>query len=596
MVMSRRNLLGKTLGAAGLAAASKVVGHASGGTPTASAGPQKGAMPGLIAHWKLDGDCKDAVGKHHGEGQNIKFVAGRDGKPGGAASFNGSDALITVDDDGDWRFGTQEFSISAWVNVQQDVDSVPGDILTKYDPADRTGFNFGLAGSSAAYSSVGDAKNVHFGIDYGINGSWMDCGKPWKSNPLISTLAVYKNQLYTGIADAARPEDACHVFRYAGDTEWVDCGRLGTDPLTLTAFSMAVHKGSLYCGTGVWDWAKAIPGIGGPAHVYCYEGEKRWRDCGKIGHGIRIFCLASFKGDLYAGDDTGKCYRWDGGTNWIFAGQLGREHRLNSMTIWRGNLYGSSHGSVFRYEGGTNWTCIGKNPYDANQIHKIQVYNGQLIAGTWPYGTVMRYEGEDKWTRMGDLGIPTDKFRINEINDLRVYNGKLYAGVIPLAEVYRYESQTRWTMLRRMVNDAFWSAEDDHSWWRVPAMTVFQGKLFHGTSTCHGNADPMHPAEAGRIYSMEAGKNVSYDDDLGTGWKHVVAVRERNFLKLYINGKAVATSGRFDGEDYPLSNRANLLIGSGQNNNFSGVLDDVRVYGGALSADQVTELHGKAGG
>lgn len=589
--MSRRTFLG-ALGAAGTASMSKLAVQVT-DVQTASVASQHGALPDLIAHWKLNGDCKDALGKHHGEGHNIKFVEGRDGKPGGAACFNGLDAFISVDDDGDWRFGTKEFSISTWINVKQDMESVAGDILTKFDGTARSGFNFGLGGSSAGYSSVGDAKNIYFGVDDGICGSWLDCGSPWKSNPLISTLAVHKGQLYTGTADASKPEDACHVFRYAADSQWVDCGRVGNDTLTLTAFSLISHKGNLYCGTGVWDWSKAMPGRGGPAHVYCYEGGEHWRDCGRVGHGIRIFSLASFKGDLYAGDDTGNCYRWDGGTTWIFCGQLGHDHRLNSMMVFKGNLYGCSHDGVYRYERDTNWTSVGQHPGGSNQIHKLQVYDSHLYAGTWPYGNVMRYDGESNWIDTGQLGIATDKYQINEVNDLRVYNGKMYAGVLPKAEVYRYEAVGNWTMLRRMVQDANWAGGDNHTWFRVPCMTVFQGKLFHGTSTCHGAADPMSPAEAGRIYAMEAGKMASYDDDLGTGWKHLVAVREQNVLRIYLNGKECAVSSRFNSEDYPQSNRSPLLIGLGATSNFSGSLAEVRIYGGALSADQASNLYGK---
>jgi hypothetical protein len=90
---------------------------------------------------------------------------------------------------------------------------------------------------------------------------------------------------------------------------------------------------------------------------------------------------------------------------------------------------------------------------------------------------------------------------------------------------------------------------------------------------------------------MEAGKNVSYDDDIGTGWKHLVAVREKNRLRLYLDGKECATSDLFDGGDYPLANRVPLFIGKGAQSNFSGSLADLRVYGGALSAGQVAELY-----
>jgi hypothetical protein len=364
----------------------------------------------------------------------------------------------------------------------------------------------------------------------------MDCGKPWKTNPLISTFAVYKNELYTGIADAATPEEACRVFRYAGGTDWVDCGRLCSDPLTLSAMSTAVHKGRLYAGSGVWDWDKAIAGIGGPTHVYVYEGDKQWRDCGRFGHGFRVFAFASFKGSLYASDDTGKCYRYDGDQNWAFCGQVGNEHRLNTMMVYRGNLFGASHGSFFRYDGGTTWTRIGSaHPFATTQIHTMQVYKSHLFGRTWPLGKVLRYEGResDRWTDCGQVGISTETYQINEINDLRVYNGKMYAGVIPKAEVYRYEKEQEWTLLRRFVTSTKWLRADGLTWARVPAMTVFQGKLFHGTSECYGRSDPGNPAEAGRVYTMEAGKNVSYDDDIGEGWKHVVAVRDRGSLRLF---------------------------------------------------------------
>jgi hypothetical protein len=360
--------------------------------------------------------------------------------------------------------------------------------------------------------------------------------------------------------------------------------------------SMIVHKGYLYAGTGVWDWEKAIAGIGGPNHVYRYEGGTQWRDCGPVGNGYRVFSLASFKGNLYAGDDTGRCYRHDADTSWSFCGQLGNDDRLLSMTVYRGHLYGSSSPAIYRYDGGTSWTCIGREPFGTVQVHKLQVYDGHLFAGTWPFGKVLRYEGEDRWTDCGQLGIATDKFRINEINDLTVYNGKLYAGVIPKAEVYRYEGGMDWTMLRRLVSDTRWSPTNVSSWCRVPCMTVFQGQLFHGTSTCEGRYDPNNPAEAGRVYAMEAGKNVSFDDDLGTGWKHLVAVREHGRLKLYVNGELRASSGAFDNGDYDISSRAPLYIGRGAQNYFSGLLDDVRLYGKALSAAQISDLYRKAGG
>ena len=574
--------------------------RAEGGIEVAARGVEDGPWPKLVARWKLDGDCRDSVGAHHGEGHGIKFVEGRDGRPGGAAQFNGVDAFAEVAHDEDLPFGTREFSLAFWVKLPENLDTVLGDVMSKFDLPRRRGFNLSLGGSSPSYNSICDMRNLYFGIDNGISGSWIDCGRPWKTNPLISTLSVYKGQLYTGIADASKPENACHVFRYTGGGGWEDCGRLGSDLRTLSVYSMTVYKGHLYAGTGVWDWEKAWAGLGGPNHVYRYEGGSEWRDCGQLGNGYRTMSLAPFKGDLYASDDTGKCYRFDGDRTWACVGQLGNENRFNTMMPYRGHLYGASHTAIYRYDGGTTWTSIGRDIPGVTQIHKLQVYDGHLYAGTWPFGKVLRYEGENHWSECGQLGIATDKVQINEVNDLTVYNGKLYAGVLPKAEVYRYEGGTDWTMLRRMVGSPYWSAgcrscgdspTSDCTWARVPCLTVFQGQLFMGTSTCQGRHDPNNPPEVGRVYAMEAGKNVSLDDDLGTGWKFIVATKERGHLKLYVNGELRATSSSFDDSDYDVSNRSSLLIGLGAQNYLSGVLDDVRIYERALNSDQAAALY-----
>jgi len=484
-----------------------------------------------------------------------------------------------------------------WVNLNQDLASVVGNLMSKFDAPRRTGFNLAICGSSPGYSGMSDAKNIHFGIDSGVCGSWMDCGKPWKSNSLVGTLIAYKGNLYTGIADASRPEDACHMFRYGGDTEWVDCGRVGSDLKTPAVFSVVVHRGSLYAGTGQWDWFRARAGIGGLNRVYRYEGGTEWSDCGQLGNGYRVMSLASFKGDLYASDDQLKVYRYEGDQNWAYCGQLsdGSERLVNCITPYKGHLYGSTHPGVYRFDGRASWDCIGRGPFGVTQVHKLQVYDSGLFAGTWPHGKVLRYEGGERWSDTGELGIATDQYQINEVNDLTVYNGKLYAGVLPQAEIYRYEGGQDWTLLRRLVSNPGWSASSLPTWARVTSMTVFQGRLFQGTSTCIGHYDPMAPPEAGRVFAMEAGKNVSCDDDLGAGWKHLVVTRDGRHLKLFVNGELKSESSVFDSADYDITNTLPLLIGAGPLNYFSGILSDIRLYGGGLSSAQTLDLFRKSG-
>src|SRR5436190_2246999 len=81
--------------------------------------------------------------------------------------------------------------------------------------------------------------------------------------------------------------------------------------------------------------------IAGLNHVYRYEGEKEWSDCGQFGNGYRVMSLASFRGDLYASDDQLKVYRYDGGQKWAYCGQLsdGSERLVNCVTSYRGHLY-----------------------------------------------------------------------------------------------------------------------------------------------------------------------------------------------------------------------------------------------------------------
>ena len=205
------------------------------------------SRPQLVAHWKLDGDCRDALGNHHGNSSRLTFEQGVDSRAGGAAVFNGTDSTIEVPDADDLNFGTEPFSILLWLKLKEEMNSAPGDIISKFDAPLRRGFNLSLLGNSSGYSSYGDREGLHFGIDNGISGSWLDHSRPWKTNPVITTLTVYKGELYAAIGDASRAEDACHVFRFAGGEKWIDCGRVGNNPLTLSVFSTVVHKGKFLC-------------------------------------------------------------------------------------------------------------------------------------------------------------------------------------------------------------------------------------------------------------------------------------------------------------------------------------------------------------
>ncbi|WP_116108433.1 LamG-like jellyroll fold domain-containing protein [Lewinella sp. IMCC34191] len=76
-------------------------------------------------------------------------------------------------------------------------------------------------------------------------------------------------------------------------------------------------------------------------------------------------------------------------------------------------------------------------------------------------------------------------------------------------------------------------------------------------------------------------------------WQHVTVRRRDRELRLFVNGESVAaetTSGRIDAE-----NDGDLLVGgtnclTGAEENFIGLLDDLRFYGRALDQDEVAGI------
>jgi hypothetical protein len=89
---------------------------------------------------------------------------------------------------------------------------------------------------------------------------------------------------------------------------------------------------------------------------------------------------------------------------------------------------------------------------------------------------------------------------------------------------------------------------------------------------------------------MEAGKVASHDDDLGPGWKHLVAMRKGGQLELLVDGKLVAKSSTFDPAEYDLSTNQPLRIGFGQTEYFAGKMADVRFYNRALNDREIHQL------
>jgi hypothetical protein len=552
--------------------------------------------PGLVGYWRLQGDCRDYSGRgNHGVNHGVNLDNG---------AFNGISAYVEVPSNASLELGTGDFSLCAWVYTEKELDDVVGDVLDMYDPSLRRGITLSVHSSGSGYQGQGSDRHVSFGIDNARATEWEDCGRPSRTSPYISnSMLVFKGRLYAAITDARDETDWCHVFRYEGKQKWTDCGRVGAGRTTGVG-PLVVHNGNLYAVTWTYDWTRVKSGNYEAGRVFRYAGGTKWIDSGQPSDNRTLNTAASYKGKLYVGGgpETWGVFVQKRKDEWttskVFPKQGPQRCFPHAMSRYNGKLY-TGYPCVYSFDG-HGWTYAGlPGPLDTNpslQTHSFTVHQGHLCAGTWPEAKVARYLGGENWQAFGRVGEDG-----TEVNALAVYNGKLYGGSIPRAEVCRYDGVPRWTSLMRFYSPDGWqpglpgkaTTKQVNEWSRVTSLAVHEGKLFASIGNCTSALvdNPPAPSNAlGKVFSMEAGKCVSYDDDLGPGWKHLAAIRERGLLKLYVDGKMVAKSSSFDPAEYDVSNEQPLRIGFGQTDYFSGKISDVRVYNQALTAAKIRKL------
>ena len=345
---------------------------------------------------------------------------------------------------------------------------------------------------------------------------------------------------------------------------------------------LIVHNGDLYAVTGTYDWTRVDHPDYESGRVYRYKGGTEWEEYGEPAQEDKTLNpIASYKGKLYVGGGpaTWAVYTQSGDTTWepskIFSKEGSQKCFPHSMRVYRDKLFVAFQ-SVHYFDG-KQWTYAGlpAEPENTLQAHSMTVYRGELCVGTWPRAKVAKYLGGEQWQDIGGVGEDG-----TEVNSLVVYNGKLYGGAIPRSEVCRYDGDSTWTSLKRFYSPDGWTPvppienggnptrNELNEWSRVTSMTVFDGKVFASTGSC--TSSPLDaPADVrGKVFSMEAGKMVSYDQHIGSGWKHITAIRESGKLKLYVDGELVKTSDGFDQSRYDVNAEQPLRIGFGQSDFF----------------------------
>lgn len=552
---------------------------------------------GLVGHWTLRGDCRDHSGNgNHGTNHGVQLESG---------SFDGIHSYIEVAPSDALKFGTGDFTISAKVFTEKQLNDNIGDVLDLYDPSARRGITLAINSGGGSLQAQGTDRHVHFGIDNAQLSEWQDCGRPNPASNYVSlSMTVYKGKLYAATTGGKDEKDWRRVFRYEGDQKWTDCGQVGNAKVQGVG-PLIVHNGDLYAATWTVDWTRVREGGFDPGRVHRYLGGSEWEDCGQPSDNRTLNCIASYQGKLFVGGgpDTYGVFTQDGTKEWkpskVFAKEGPRRCFPHSMAVFNGKLFTGY--PVAYYFDGKDWKYAGKPtdyPVEGLQLYCFAAHQGKLCVGTWPEGKVAVYEGGEVWREIGRMGEDG-----TEPNGLTVYNGKLYGGTLPRAEVCRYDGDSKWTSLKRFYSPDGWDPGVPYSreltrkqvneWVRLTSLTIYDGKLFASTASCTSSVDdaPIDPNDVrGKVFSMEAGKCVSYDVDLGPGWKHLVAQRHGGELKLFVDGKLVATSTTFEPADYDVSTDKPLRIGFGQSDYFAGRMSDVRIYNRALSEDEVVAL------
>ena len=360
---------------------------------------------GLAGHWQLKGNTNDNSGnERHAivKGDVDLKAAGPDGNEGTSAGFNGLNACLEIPADKSPLSGKEDFSVAVWINIGTDLSDVPGDIVSQYDPVLHNGFQLSLK-SNAVTTSHANALQLSFGIDNAQSSDWIDCGRPGNAICAFS-MADFNGTLYAGTCEAGKDEYG-HVYKYGGANQWID---RGSPDSSNSVMALALFNDKLYAGTGKYRLAGSAQTESENLHsggsVFRYEGDKNWVNCGKLPSTEAIGGLIVYRGALYASSlyRPAGFFRYEGGTKWIDCGTPGGK-RVEALGVYNGFIYASSYdgGYVFRYDG-TSWTDCGQLGNNT-QTYSFAVYQGRLYVGTWPSGHVYRFEDINQWTDMGRL-------------------------------------------------------------------------------------------------------------------------------------------------------------------------------------------------
>ncbi len=526
------------------------------------------AAEGPVARWKLDGNSRDAVGMAHGTAAEVDYLPGKPAtSPAMFARFNGRGSRITIPAASAPSLGKEDFTLSLWIDTAAELDDDLGDLASQFDSWSRTGFHLSLRQHTGVTHSQPNSRQLQFGLDAGTEPQFTDEGRPGAA-VFAQSLAVYRGKLYAGTCESGK-DQAGHVYRYDGTGKWTDCG---SPDRANSITAMCAGNGELFVGSGKYRLGGSSlaesenPNLGG--RIFRYLGEGKWEQIAHFPEMEAVGGMVVYRGRLFVSSlyKPAAFHRHDGGKNWT-ALPVPNGKRVEALGVFNGHLWATSydHGNVYRFDG-EQWTDLGRVGEPENtQMYAFATYRGQWQVAAWPTGKVFAWENQ-AWQDRGRLGAEL------EVMGMLIHNGSFYGGTLPLGQIYRYDGGRTWTLLKQL------DTTPDVKYRRVWTMAAHAGRLFAST------------LPSGKVWSMQTGACVTWDEEFPSGWHHVAAQRVNGKLRLFVDGKLVAASLAADAGGLNLNSDQPWQIGAGTGDFLNGSLADVQVFRRALTDEQIRSL------
>ena len=357
-------------------------------------------------------------------------------------------------------------------------------------------------------------------------------------------------------------------------------------------------------------------------------------------YGVRS--LAVFNGKLYAGmlrssaggygdifvctpATAGDSTTCDNASDWTTSRtDTSTYYGVTSLTVFNDKLYAGmyrpsdGYGDIFVCTPATagdsatcddpsDWTTSRTDTSTYHGVYSLTIFNSKLYAGMY-HGTVINNgdifvctpatagdsttcDNASDWT-----ASYSDAATYQGVQSLTVFNGKLYAGMHGgsdgYGDIFVCNPATAGDSTT-CDNASDWTASysDASTYWGAYSLTVFNGKLYAGMNSGSNGGS--------YIYVLAAGGSLSSTTSSWpvATWQLVTLTKSGTTLTLYINGSQQSTvtlaSATLDTNALPLlvGKTYGSRFAGGSGENFTGSLDDIRIYSRALTSTEIQTLY-----